>query len=503
MKETARNRTSLIIFSLVTAAILTNTVLTVFNLRRMQHNASEVEHTNEVLIETKSLQGALVDLETGVRGYVITGQPKFLEPFNTAMITKLADRNSLKRMTVDNVVQQDYVEQLDVEIEKYLAFVKNAVRLRDTEGIDAATAEIASGRGKKIMDSIRRISELIQTEERRLLGLREQEFEFSLKASYGTVILTSLLGLGMVLVGSVMVSRDAARKAHLANELQKNLVLLEERVQQRTAELTQGYALLTAEVAERRKAEEQANLLTDELRRSNRELEQFASVASHDLQEPLRKIQAFGDRLNSKFYDQLSEVGRDYLDRMLASAGRMRSLIDGLLAYSRVTNKTRPFQPVDLSQLAQEVVGDLDARLLQTGGKVVLGDLPTLDADPLLIRQLLQNLLGNALKFRRPEVPPVVQVHSRLQNVNPRGSAPTHCEITIEDNGIGFEQVYVDRIFELFQRLHGRDEYEGTGMGLAICRKIVDRHNGQITAESSPGNGAKFLIKLPLKQANT
>jgi light-regulated signal transduction histidine kinase (bacteriophytochrome) len=237
----------------------------------------------------------------------------------------------------------------------------------------------------------------------------------------------------------------------------------------------------------------------ESLRRSNSELEQFASVASHDLQEPLRKIQAFGDRLQTRFADGLGEQGRDYIDRMQASAARMRNLIDALLTFSRVTTKAQPFVPVNLAEVARDVLSDLESRVQQSGGRVELGPLPTVDADPLQMRQLLQNLISNGLKFQKAGDPPLVQVESRLLVDGDNGREDSRCEIVVRDNGIGFEAVYLDRIFEVFQRLHGRQEYEGTGMGLAICRKIAERHGGSITATSAPDQGASFLVTLPIR----
>ncbi len=229
-----------------------------------------------------------------------------------------------------------------------------------------------------------------------------------------------------------------------------------------------------------------------ELEQANTELEEFAHVASHDLQEPLRKIQAFGDRLNSRYHDALDERGSDYLQRMQNAAARMQRLIDDLLAYSRLTTKAYPFAPVDLAEVTQGVVSDLEVRIEQTGGRVEVGDMPTIDADPTQMRQLLQNLISNGLKFHKKE-PPVVKVHAKLLG--------EVCQMIVEDNGIGFDEKYLDRIFTIFQRLHGRLEYEGTGIGLAICRKIVERHGGSITAESKLGEGATFIIALPVKQA--
>jgi signal transduction histidine kinase len=244
---------------------------------------------------------------------------------------------------------------------------------------------------------------------------------------------------------------------------------------------------------------------TADLNASNRELQDFAAAASHDLQEPLRKIEAFGSRLKTKYDEILDEPGRDYLARMLAATVRMRQLINDLLSFARVTTKARAFVTVDLTEVAQEVVSDLEERMYETGGRVEVGALPAIEAEPLQMRQLLQNLIGNALKFHREGEPPVVRIEGRLLDASDphaEGFAPgpRRCEIQVQDNGIGFEEVYSERIFELFQRLHGRDEYEGTGMGLAICRKIVTRHGGTISARSAPGHGATFVATLAVTQ---
>ncbi len=270
---------------------------------------------------------------------------------------------------------------------------------------------------------------------------------------------------------------------------------LEAQVLERTAALTAANAALVSEVEERKRAEGRVRDTAAELTRSNEELEKFAYVASHDLQEPLRKIQAFGDRLGTRHKDQLDGPGHDYLSRMLASAGRMRRLIDDLLTFSRVTSKGQAFARVDLNEVAAGVVSDLEVRIAQAGATVDVGPLPAVSADPSQMHQVLLNLIGNALKFQRPGVPPVVTVRGE---VAADGGGRAVCRLAVADNGIGFDIKYLDRIFQVFQRLHGRDEYEGTGVGLAICRKIVERHGGTITATSTKGEGATFLVALPV-----
>jgi PAS domain S-box-containing protein len=247
------------------------------------------------------------------------------------------------------------------------------------------------------------------------------------------------------------------------------------------------------DITERKRSEEEIAKYMAKLQESNRSLQDFASIASHDMQEPLRKIQVFSDQIINKYGASLDAAGKDYLVRMQNAANRMKTLLDALLTYSRVTSKAQPFSPVDLREVVRDIVDDLEVRIEQTKGRVEVGDLPMLDADSTQMRQLFQNLTGNALKFHGEESP-VVKIYGRILD---KGS---HYRIFVEDNGIGFDEKYLERIFAPFQRLHGREEYDGTGMGLAICKKIVERHGGMISAESSPGKGSKFIITLPLRQ---
>jgi signal transduction histidine kinase len=248
------------------------------------------------------------------------------------------------------------------------------------------------------------------------------------------------------------------------------------------------------EIADANDQLEEANLALErraqELGRSNAELEQFASIASHDLKEPLRKVQTFTEQLSTTEADHLSDEGRDYLQRTTAAGQRMQALIDDLLKFSRVATQWRPFEPVDLRAVAEQAVSDLEAVIQQSGGSVEIGELPTVAADPLQMRQLVQNLISNAIKFRREGVPPKVRVSGRVRG--------RFAEIEFADNGIGFEPRYQTRIFRVFERLHGRGAYPGTGIGLALCRKIVDRHGGTINAESTPGQGSTFTVTLPV-----
>jgi PAS domain S-box-containing protein len=230
----------------------------------------------------------------------------------------------------------------------------------------------------------------------------------------------------------------------------------------------------------------------------NRDLQDFAHVASHDLQEPLRKIQAFGDRLEGRAAARLEPEERDYLARMRAAAARMSALIDALLAYSRVGSRAGTWENVPLAEALGDALQDLELRLESTGGRVEAGPLPVLRADPVQMRQLLQNLVGNGLKYSRAGVAPLVRVSSAPAATGVLASALGPAwELRVADNGIGFEQRHAEAIFGVFHRLHGRDEYGGAGVGLAICRRIVERHGGLIRAEGRVGEGAVFVVVLP------
>jgi signal transduction histidine kinase len=204
-------------------------------------------------------------------------------------------------------------------------------------------------------------------------------------------------------------------------------------------------------------------------------------------------VLAFGDRLASKYGDLLDETGRDYLKRMRDASQRMQILINDLLSFSRVSTRAQPFTEVDLNIIAQDVISDLEHQIERTHGRVDIGDLPTIEADPTQIHQLLQNLINNALKFHQDGVHPLIQVSGEILG--------NKCQILVIDNGIGFDTQYLDRIFKPFQRLHARQEFEGSGMGLAICRRIVERHGGEITAFSTPGEGSTFVVTLPIYQS--
>jgi len=503
MTDLSISKAARMAFAFTFIGLLVNAAVGCWTTDELARSAHWVEHTHQVIAALERAFSTLKDSETSVRAYLLTGQQEYLASLESAKATMTAQLNAIDHLLVDNPAQQQNEKRLAQLVDKRfesLAQTMQAAHAK-TDGPRDYSAEIA--KGTQVMNEVRGLVDAMTKEEERLLVDRSQTEERSQFLAVLSSLLGLLLGVAMVGTSVLFAMREVGARGQSAAALARLNEELEQRVALRTRELSTINDRLSREVVERRRAEHAAQEMAANLQRSNQELERFASVASHDLQEPLRKIQAFGDRLRSKLSGAIGEQGRDYLTRMLNSADRMRQLIDDLLAFSRVSTKGRSFVAVDLGSLVSEVLGDLETRVQDSGATVQVGDLPSIVADPMQIRQLLQNLVGNALKFRRPDVRPIVNVEGRILPAETTEDEPgwSRCELRVSDNGIGFEEHYLDRIFEVFQRLHGRSEYEGTGMGLAICRRIVERHGGAITARSSPGNGSTFIVTLPASQS--
>ena len=303
-------------------------------------------------------------------------------------------------------------------------------------------------------------------------------------ADSGAPILDSEGGI----LGGVLVFRDITEKRRAGLELQRHRDHLEELVEERTEELRGINASLAREIDVRREAEQQLEAKATDLARSNHELEQFAYVASHDLQEPLRMVSTFSQMLLKKYHGALDQDADDYLKYVIDGASRMQALILALLAFSRVSSQGKELQQTDCGELVQRVLVDLQVTITECGAEVACGELPTVRADPSQLQQLLQNLLSNAIKFKGDRSPRV-QIEAR--------ACGAEWVFEVRDNGIGIEARYHERIFVIFQRLHGIGDFPGTGIGLALCKKIVQRHGGRIWLESEPGRGSTFYFALP------
>jgi light-regulated signal transduction histidine kinase (bacteriophytochrome) len=258
----------------------------------------------------------------------------------------------------------------------------------------------------------------------------------------------------------------------------------------------------TRDITQLRSYERNLESIVNDLNRSNKDLEEFAYIASHDLQEPLRKLSTFSERLVSRHSHEMGPEGKKYAERILGATDNMRILIENLLEFSRTARSSIPFGRVDLNVVLEQVLSDLEITIEQTHATVTSDRLPTIDAIPTQIQQLFSNLIGNALKFRKEDVLPGINVTVQVMTTAEKREHnitddQTYYKVEVKDNCIGFEQEYANKIFQIFQRLHGKVEYPGSGVGLAICKKIAENHRGQIYATSQPDEGSVFTIILP------
>lgn len=312
-------------------------------------------------------------------------------------------------------------------------------------------------------------------------------------ASWLTVIaLVPVLPRFLSMRSPEALQKEVDQRKAAEDELRKAHDELEQRVEDRTRELSEANERLKQEVARREQIELELRRKTRELETANAEMEEFAYVASHDLQEPLRKVRAFSEMLEENLEGRLQEPGKDYLARMRSAAERMTVMISDLLQLSRAAKRTEERKRLDLNAVLKEAREDVETGLKEAEAAIDAPDMPAVHGAPVAIRQLFLNLLSNSVKYRRAGEPLRVQIRVRELNGN--------AEITYEDNGIGFEQQYAEQIFKPFHRLHTRDQYPGTGVGLTVCRKIVERHGGTMTAEGRPGEGATFRFTLPTEE---
>lgn len=293
--------------------------------------------------------------------------------------------------------------------------------------------------------------------------------------------------------------QDLLRQQEVASQLAQSVQELETR----NFEISVGRDHALAELYEWNRTESALRQKTEELSRSNQDLEQFASLAAHDLQEPLHSIQVFLDLLRVKHGSSLNEQGHGYLDRVTKAASRMQQLIEGLLVYSRIDAPDLTGMDLSLREIVDEILADLAAHIEELQAEIYVGDLPRIHGDPLQIRQLFQNLIGNALKFCKHGLAPNIHISGMIiqdRRHSGSGNPGSLCQIKFQDQGIGISAEHFDKIFGMFKRLHRKDEYEGTGIGLAVCQRIVDQCGGGIAVRSILGEGSTFIVTLPVFQ---
>jgi signal transduction histidine kinase len=438
------------------------------------------EDARAVHAALEATRSNLREAESSLRGYLLTHDEAHLRLYEDAVARFDVTVGALAASVAGQRAQETRVAELKGVAHERLVLLATILEADRARGEEGTRELVGSGRGRALMAEVMEHLRAIEGDE--LARLREAH-EASAR---GHVQLVLALVVQAIFVSGLFVwlSRHARRELEAAATFSARL---EREVAARTEELR-------AEVATRRAREEELEALTKELERSNRELNDFAFIASHDLQEPLRKIRAFGDRIVSDHAGALDEEGHDFLERMQSAAERMSRLIEDLLAFSRVHRHAQPFTSVALGEVLRDVALDLEQRVNETKGRLVVpDDLPTIDADPTQMRQLFQNLLGNALKFHPDDRGNTVEVRARRDGDLWR--------FEIADDGIGFDPKYRDKIFGPFQRLHGRRTYDGTGIGLAICRRIVERHGGSLDVHSAVGEGTTFVLTLPNEHA--
>jgi signal transduction histidine kinase len=462
-----------------------------------------VTRTYQVIEKLQELLTDLSDAETGQRDFIITGDRQYLEPYIAALGELDRDMAAVKSLTADNPGQQERLPRIEAAARERLAILKAGIEARKTTGFRAAREIILSGRGKMLMDSVRsRITETVEVE----TGLlQERSALLPRKTTKANQVLLAGSLLAVTLLGAVFIvlKKEITRRGRVESELDRQrkqlYVALEERTRAADELTRQRRSLeemndrLKAEVAERIQAQELLKGSNAELERSNRELELFASVASHDLQEPLHTIASYTELLAHKYKGRLDEKADKYIDFITVGTGHMHTMINDLLAYSRVGTRAKPFVPVKTDSVLDQALAALGKSLKESGTVIERDELPEVAGDDTQLAQLFQNLIGNAIKFRKKEAPLTIRVSCER-----RDDEWVFC---VRDNGIGIEPRFFDRIFEIFRRLHTREEYEGSGMGLAICRKIVERHGGSIWVESTFGEGSSFCFTLPERGA--
>jgi signal transduction histidine kinase len=493
MSRTSGERLLLIGAVLVPVVLLANAAVSYMDARRIADSEAEVSHTYLVLAELERYVGYVRDAEAANRGYLITGEPAYLAPYYNALPEVERSGETLDSLLADSPPQAERMRQLRQHTTRRFDLLAHSLGVHDAEGSAAARAVVLTGAGKEAMDALRGVAAEMRQHERALLQDRLDTVERSVRRVPLTLGLATLLALALV-VSLLVVFRKllAARRETEAVLLQRRDEL-EALVLERTRALAAANEDLRAEVAQRRATEERLRASTSELERSNRELEDFAFVASHDLQEPLRKIQLFSDRIGRRADGELPEDVAVDLERMRAAVTRMRALVRDLLAYARVGRAERAPRRVELAAVLAEVRQDLAAALAEADATLEVDELPAVEGDPAQLRQLFQNLVTNAVKFRREGAPPRVRIYTCEGAGEPEGKVA----VCVQDNGIGFDPAHAERIFSPFERLHSGVQYPGTGIGLAFCRRIVEYHGGSISAQSVRGEGSTFTVVLP------
>jgi len=425
-------------------------------------------HLDELLSTVQEAEGSQ-------RGYLLTGRLRYLEPFRRAQKTIQATFSRVEEYALEDDISKSAVQDLKTLIEKKMAEMQHTIELHDTGGAAASLAEVETDRGEQYMVKIRNLIQKLKNQQIATFNnsgrvqLRRQA-ELNAVLGAGVVLGLVLLALSYRFSGQYARERDQVEQ-----EIRDLNNTLEARVNERTAELEERTRELETRSAE--------------LQRSNADLTQFAYVASHDLQEPLRMVGSYMGLLARRYSSQLDETAQKYIRYAVEGASRMQALIHDLLMYSRAGTQPLERTVFSANEAVRKALENLSVTIRENGAIVRYEALPEVSADEVKLTQVFQNLIGNGIKFRKPDIAPVVEVTAKRSGLE--------WAFEVADNGIGFDPKYCDRIFEVFQRLHGVGRYAGNGIGLAICRRVIEHHGGRLWADSQPGSGSRFFFTLP------
>ena len=444
-------------------------VVTVWATLQYRESINWVSHTKDVLLSIQDLERAITDAESSKRGFLITGDGAFRSKYENDKDQIAVQIDRLREFISDNPKQQATLRLLTPVVTNRIGEMQHLVALKQDATLSQSETVSAISSGRLMMAEILHFCDQMRRDEERLLAIRIQ-VENRTAIYVGTAVALAVsISVALLFWAERMIREYANGRDRAEMEIRALNADLEQRVRDRTADL-EG--------------------LNAQLNRSNKDLTHFAYIASHDLQEPLRTIGSYASLLGRRYEGKLDEKADRYIHHLVDGAKRMQSLVQGLLAYSRAGTQQLKITTVDVGNLLTRILDGMQTLLIERQASVICEDLPSLKADPDRLDQVFQNLIGNALKFAKPGEVPVVHISARRDALD--------WVFSIRDNGIGFEQQFADQIFVIFQRLHQVGMYPGTGIGLAICKRIIEAHGGRIWATSAFGEGSTFSFSLPV-----